>query len=63
MLGGLAGRLTGAAGVVPDARLWSPCSSSSARFALAGRSKVLLELEDPVQELFGFEFSVHSALQ
>src|SRR5437588_2463894 len=39
--------------------LVSSASSSSALLALPGRSKVLLELQDPVQEFFGVEFSVH----
>src|SRR5437879_3778880 len=39
---------------------WVSCaSSSSALFPFAGRSKVLLELEDPFQELFRVQFSVH----
>src|SRR5690349_24345076 len=37
----------------------SSASSSSARLALAGRSKVLLELQDAVQDLFRGQFSVH----
>src|SRR5438876_6279707 len=39
---------------------WISCaSSSSAFFPFAGRSKVLLELEDSVQKLLRIQFSVH----
>src|SRR5438034_4015170 len=41
----------------------SSASSSSARFALTDRSKVLLELQDPVQKLPRVQVSVHSDLQ
>src|SRR5438270_5341337 len=33
-------------------------SSSSARLSLAGRSKVLLELQNPVQQLLGVELGI-----
>src|SRR5205807_5562451 len=34
-------------------------SSSSARTSFAGRSKVLLELENPLQQLLGAQLNVH----
>src|SRR2546428_9472218 len=39
--------------------LVSSASSSSALLAFAGRSKVLLERKDSVQQLFCVEFSIH----
>src|SRR5207247_2814500 len=50
-------------GSTPAPYFVSSSSSSSSRFALADRSKVLLELQDPVQKLPRVQVNVHSDLQ